>query len=202
MRETSHDASDPPARGTVSDRGAGRRVPAEGGEAPGTLGAGTTALRSEAVLSEADAEAERRGEPPAVRPARAGELDEVADFYEGLGYGGGMRPADTVLLARTEDGVVGAVRLCEEGGLLVLRGTYVAEELRGTGIGSALVSAAVARAGGRACWCVPHAHLVDFYGRAGFVEVSATDAPEFLVERSDRYRAGGQVVTLMVRPGA
>jgi GNAT superfamily N-acetyltransferase len=132
--------------------------------------------------------------------AQEKDLPEVASFYSGVGYTGGVNPADKVLVARTSEGVVGAVRLCEEEGCLVLRGMYVSPGRRGTGVGIALLSAAGLTIGRRECWCIPYAHLRQFYGREGFMEIAPNTAPPFLVERSVRYQGKGEVVVIMVRP--
>ena len=55
------------------------------------------------------------------------------------------------------------------------------------------------RLGGEECYCVPYAHLVAFYGRAGFEVVPPGGGPPFLRERVERYRSRGLDVTLMRR---
>jgi hypothetical protein len=50
------------------------------------------------------------------------------------------------------------------------------------------------------CYCVPYAHLVDFYGQIGFVEMTPAAAPSFLASRLEEYSRRGLNVTIMVRP--
>jgi predicted GNAT family N-acyltransferase len=91
------------------------------------------------------------------------------------------------LAAVDEDGrVVGACVLLprpyplrpEEDGAWQLRGMATAPELRGQGIGAAVVAQAlieVGTRGGRLLWCEARTGAVAFYRRHGFV----VDGPEF-----------------------
>ncbi|MBK8167849.1 MAG: GNAT family N-acetyltransferase [bacterium] len=97
--------------------------------------------------------------------------------------------------------MVAAVRVANENGHLVLRGMYIDERLQRQGIGSALLAAVDSFLGLRGCWCIPYAHLRDFYAAIGFGEHSAGEPPEFLVKRLESYVAAGRPVVLMWRPG-
>lgn len=131
--------------------------------------------------------------------AKTTDLVSVNSFYEEVGYREGCRQSDHILVAKDEQKIVGAVRLCEEGGTLVLRGMYVAEERCGKGLGSRLLEAASAAIGEVECWCVPYVHLVDFYSRIGFCELEGETVPTFLAERLARYCSNKQAVTIMRR---
>jgi GNAT superfamily N-acetyltransferase len=139
-----------------------------------------------------------------VRVAHPREHARARAAYDAWGYDGGVHPADTVLVAEEEPGgeLVGVVRLTLEEGTRMLRGMQVAPRAQRRGVGTQLLRALVARLGRESCYCVPYAHLVDFYGRAGFAEQPLAGAPAFLVERLARYRGEGLAVTLMRRPGA
>lgn len=127
------------------------------------------------------------------------ELPEVLDLYERVGYTGGVAEDDRVLVAHRAGRIVGAVRLCHETGLLVLRGMYVLEDSRGSGVGTALLARASREIGTAESWCVPYVHLMDFYSRIGFREATGR-VPGFLGERRDRYARRGARVTVMRRP--
>jgi predicted N-acetyltransferase YhbS len=116
-----------------------------------------------------------------------------------MGYTCGIKDLDVVIVGRQRQDVVGAVRLCNEKGVLVMRGMYVAEALRGSGIGKSLLYSASKEIGNRECWCVPYRHLSDFYSTAGFAECSPSEAPTFLAERNRNYIAAGMDVILMKR---
>ncbi|HEY5061569.1 MAG TPA: hypothetical protein VII52_08550 [Gemmatimonadaceae bacterium] len=60
-----------------------------------------------------------------------------------------------------------------------------------------LLQALVAELGASECLCVPNAHLVRFYGAAGFAPLPIERAPPFLVERSAHYRALGLDVLIV-----
>jgi hypothetical protein len=55
--------------------------------------------------------------------------------------------------------------------------------------------------GERECFCLPHRYLRSFYGRIGFVEMAASEAPAFLQARCAEYRrVYGLDVVIMRRP--
>lgn len=125
---------------------------------------------------------------------------EGEQFYKSVGYSGGIRDSDIVIISHQDSDVVGMTRLCREEGVFVLRGLYVAEALRGTGIGTKLLQAASKTIGKRECWGVPFRNLVKFYSSAGFIECKESGAPAFLVVRSKKYISEGMDVVLVKRP--
>ena len=82
---------------------------------------------------------------------------------------------------------------------MLLRGMYVAPELQRRRIGSRLLDVFVHDLQGVACYCVPFAHLREFYGRAGFTSLSDEATPSFLRDRLASYRARGLDVLVMRR---
>lgn len=135
------------------------------------------------------------------RVATKAQLPEVTQFYRTNGYGADVSAGDHVLIAEVEEKIVGVVRVCEEGGTVVLRGMHVMHELQGRGIGTALLSQAAEAIGGRSCYCVPYAHLQSFYSRIGFHMAGPERTPVFLRRRREEYRARGLDVVVMFRPG-
>ena len=129
------------------------------------------------------------------------DYSKITSFYQGCGYSSPLYETDLVIQARENDEVVGAVRLCQEEGKLVLRGMYVIEDRRGSGIGSALLHEASSEIGHRECWCIPYTHLVKLYGRGGFQKTHKGTEPSFLLNRLARYVEMGKSVVLLVRPG-
>jgi GNAT superfamily N-acetyltransferase len=127
----------------------------------------------------------------------AEDLAAVASFYEDVGYGIGVEPGDRIMAAREGKRFVAAVRLCREENTLVLRGMYVAQDRRGQGIGSRLLEAVAPAMGPRECWCLPYAHLQEFYSRIGFEECPLELAPRFLEIRASRYLKSGNEVIVM-----
>ncbi len=135
-----------------------------------------------------------------LRRAKNEDYSEIETFYSGVGYSGKLAQSDIVVVARENSEVVGAVRLCLETNCLVLRGMYVSEQRRGTGIGAALLLNASNEIGLRKCWCIPFIHLCSFYGKIGFMEVQPNTAPAFLSARIAEYTDRGKSVVLMRRP--
>jgi GNAT superfamily N-acetyltransferase len=135
-----------------------------------------------------------------VRIARADERGTLAALYEQWGYYGGMTSADIVYVAEIGRGAVGIVRRTVEEGVTMLRGMQVDPAYHRRGIGSQLLDAFARDIKELECFCIPFAHLTEFYGRIGFTVAAAESSPEFLVARTERYRLEGHQVLIMRRP--
>jgi predicted N-acetyltransferase YhbS len=108
---------------------------------------------------------------------------KIQTVYAAVGYKGGVLDSDICFLASVNGQPVGAVRLCMENDVLVLRGMMVKQEFQRQGIGKALLNALDKHISTNKCYCINPQHLKDFYGRIGFQQVDADVAPAFFVER-------------------
>jgi predicted N-acetyltransferase YhbS len=125
----------------------------------------------------------------------------IASFYAHNQYGQPLSEDDIQFFAEKDGGICGALRLCREHGVLVLRGMRIASEQQRKGIGRLLLQKAVEAIHGEVCYCIPHRHLAAFYQEAGFAEANAAAAPTFLADRLVKYREDlGLDVILMRRP--
>lgn len=131
------------------------------------------------------------------------DRQDVAELYKEAGYGAAVQPGDTVIVAKAAGRVVGAVRLCAEEQVTVLRGMQVKEAFQRQGIGFMLLRACQPYLEQEVAFCLPYTHLVSFYSAADFQVVSGEKLPAFLAQRLASYLAGGQQVLAMRRmPGA
>lgn len=145
--------------------------------------------------------AQRRQEEVVVR--RAGPMDRarIEAFCRERGYRGFLSAEAAVVIAERGLDVAGLGRVQPENGVLVLRGMGVDSGFRRRGIGTRLLDLLLAEIGDRRCYCIPYAHLREFYGRAGFADLDLGSAPHFLRARILEYRNAGNDVILMCRPG-
>jgi predicted N-acetyltransferase YhbS len=127
------------------------------------------------------------------------ELAEVGEFYSRVGYGGGVAEADTTLAAKVDGCLTGVVRLCDEAGLIVLRGMHVDPGFQGQGIGRSLLAHCLPHLDRGEAYCLPYDHLVEFYGQGGFVVAQPEAIPRFLAQRLAGYLSSGQPVLAMRR---
>ena len=134
-----------------------------------------------------------------IREGLPEELDRVRASYAEWGYTGGVSRADVVLVAESGGQLLGLVRRTREFETVMLRGMHVAPDFQRRSVGTRLLEAFVTALNGAECYCVPYAHLVDFYGRQGFELESIKNAPRFLTERLAQYRAKGIEAVLMRR---
>ena len=114
-------------------------------------------------------------------------MDEVNEFYRVNGARGVAGPHDRIFVARSAGAIIGAVRLCEEEGHLVLRTMRVAASHQRRGVGLGLLRDLVATLGTRSCYLLGYAHLDGFYGREGFRVIEANELPPHLQERLKVY---------------
>jgi len=132
-----------------------------------------------------------------IHSAYASELGDLANFYRITDYGGSVAPADRVVYATEEERIIGAGRLSEEEGVLVLLGMRVLKEHRGRGAGSAILDSLVSEVSSRDCYCIPYKYLRHFYAAKGFEEIKPLEALNFICNRFRGYRARGLDVMLM-----
>lgn len=123
-----------------------------------------------------------------IRTAQPQEFEQVATFYRSHNYLPEIDRADLFVVAERDGALCGAVRLCEECDVLVLRGMRVAQAVQRRGIGTQLLETVAALIGGRDCYCVPHRYLWRFYAQIGFEEIEPCRAPPFLQQRWTEYQ--------------
>jgi N-acetylglutamate synthase-like GNAT family acetyltransferase len=134
-----------------------------------------------------------------IRIARHSDISQIEAFYLTLGYGGGINKKDTVFVAKANGEIVGAVRLCPEAELTVLRGMQISKAFQRQGIGTRLLDASSSHLDLRLSFCLPYSHLKGFYSSASFEPVRPIELPEFLATRLASYLARGQDVVPMRR---
>ena len=131
------------------------------------------------------------------------EQPSIEAFYRECGYDSPLDSSDKILIAEENGKIEAGLRICHEGGVLVLRGMYVREELRGRGIGSRLLRFTDSEIASDTCYCIPFANLESFYEMAGFLRIDPEQAPTFLRQRLDLYLDSLKLdVILMRRSGA
>lgn len=143
--------------------------------------------------------AQRRQEEIVVRRADPMDRPRIEAFCRERGYRGFLSLEAAVVIAERGLDVAGLGRVQPDNGVLVLRGMGVDSGCRRRGIGTRLLELLIAEIGARRCYCIPYAHLREFYGRAGFADLDS--APHFLRDRVLEYRNAGNDVILMCRPG-
>lgn len=133
--------------------------------------------------------------------AKAYELKKLADFYAVCGYGGTFNSDDTVFYILQDNKLCAVVRIASEQGIPVLRGMQVLPHLRGQHIGKKLLKYMMSKLSPNQlpCYCLPHSHLINFYGEAGFVIAEPSNTPEFLIKRKQSYLQQGLKIELMVK---
>lgn len=145
--------------------------------------------------------AQRRQEGIVVRLAEPMDRPRIEAFCRERGYRGFLSPEAAVVIADCGLAVAGLGRVQLDNGVLVLRGMGVDSGFRRRGIGTLLLELLIAEIGARRCYCIPYAHLREFYGRAGFTDLDLDSAPYFLRDRILEYRNAGHDVIVMCRPG-
>jgi len=136
-----------------------------------------------------------------VRIASPDEYERITAFYRETAYRPPIHPTDVLVIAEDADGICGALRLCTEEGVIVLRGMRVAADRQRQGIGTRLLEGAGGAISDQECYCIPHRRLRAFYSQAGFAEIPLGECPSFLRDRWRQYTEEYALdVILMRRP--
>jgi hypothetical protein len=126
---------------------------------------------------------------------------EVRAFYASVGYSGIVTTNCTVVSAKCGHNIVGAVRLAQEDGVLVLRGMRTTASYQRQQIGTHMLWEVSGVLGARECFCLPHAWLEGFYGVIEFAKIQDDDAPAHLRQRLAEYRMTSLQIIAMRRNG-
>jgi GNAT superfamily N-acetyltransferase len=132
-----------------------------------------------------------------IRFAGINEYPEVLTHYKVCNYNGGAEDEDIIVIVIDKE-LIGAVRICSEYGIQVLRGMQIKPAWQKKGIGSSMLKFLVDNVDMNGCYCLPYGHLKSFYGSIGFEEIAPQDAPVFLVERFEKYLSSGQDIIIMM----
>lgn len=127
------------------------------------------------------------------------EVSEVARFYREAGYPVPIQPEDTCWGAWDGPVLVGALALCREGGIRILRGPEVAHAYRRRGVGKALLRLAAPEVARDTTYCISYGFLKRLHAAGGFRAVPPGDAPEFLWRRVSVLNAQDWDVVLLRR---
>jgi GNAT superfamily N-acetyltransferase len=104
------------------------------------------------------------------------------------------------LVAELDGAPVGLGRLVSHGpDVLELGGIWTAESARGAGVARAMVTALVERAGAARVWCLPFAHLADFYRGFGFADAPPPLPSVIAAKLADVAAAGLPLAIALVR---
>lgn len=132
----------------------------------------------------------------------------INKFYKSQKHKGKANGHDRVFYAyRVQDEehqVVAAVRLVpyaegSEVEYFWLRSMYVADELRGSGIGLKLLQCVAQHIDTQPIYCFPYEHLEHFYGQAAYEGLSATQLPDPLQDLYNRYIQRGEKIIVMAK---
>lgn len=132
-----------------------------------------------------------------IRFAGISEYPEVLAHYKICNYHGGVKDEDIIVIGIDEE-LIGAVRICSEYGIQVLRGMQIKSAWQQKGLGASMLKFLVDNVDMNGCYCLPYKYLKAFYAAIGFQEIAPQDAPLFLVERLEKYLSSGHDVIIMM----
>ena len=135
-----------------------------------------------------------------LRGSDAGPL--VSPLYQAEGNGITIRSDDLFFVGLIDEEIVGSVRFCVEEETPMLRTMRIAEKFQGKGFGRKLLKyfeSYLIQNRVSTTYCIPYAHLENFYAAIGFRRVEESLAPTFLQERLKEYRKRPQEFICMLR---
>lgn len=123
-----------------------------------------------------------------LREAIERDRPEVNAIYASLGFMPWNPQQDHLLVAVTDDRLVGCGRIQRYGGAIELGGMYVHPNHRGKGIARQILVSLVDLLQDETCYCIPFAHLIPFYQEFGFMPAPQGDVPAAIVDRVAFFR--------------
>jgi len=133
-----------------------------------------------------------------IRFAETSEHPEILKHYQTCNYGGGIQNGDRAVVA-IDGEVIGAVRICMENDVKVLRGMQIKLAWQRKGLGSSMLKFLAKHVDMQGCYCLPYRHLKTFYALIGFEEILPQNAPKFLTERLEKYLSSGNNEVIIMR---
>ncbi len=125
-----------------------------------------------------------------IRFAKTDEYPQIQQHYKACNYNGGVALGDVTLIA-VDKQIIGAVRICTEHSVKVLRGMYLLDAYQKKGIGLMMLKYLDEHTDMANCYCIPYRHLKPFYANIGFEEIVPAAAPVFLKDRLAKYLSTG-----------
>ncbi len=126
----------------------------------------------------------------------ADNLYKLNRFYKRNGHRGKATTSHQSWWLIHNSDIVAALRLEPHPWGLLLRGMWVATELRGQGFGSQLLCALQPQLSKAPCYCLPYTTQLDFYYRNGFID-ARDSAPTALYQQHTHYLARGESLGLL-----
>jgi len=124
-------------------------------------------------------------------------LPLVKQFYKFNKMRAQAPKGDLIFIATLNARIAAALRLHPINSCYLLRSMCVSAELRGQGLGSALLNYLQNQLNEIECYCFPFSHLQNFYIQAGFQLCTTEDAPQAITDKFNRYLSNGKDICLM-----
>ena len=124
---------------------------------------------------------------------------EINLFYREQGYHRHWSDTERAFVCLFNNKVVGSVKVESIDNINVLRGMYITEKFQGKGLGRRLLRFIEPVLNLQVSYCMPLAHVSDFYEYIGFSKVLESEFPIFLQERCEEYRKCGYQISTMIR---
>jgi len=129
--------------------------------------------------------------------AEVNQLPQLKRFFKTNGFRPQAAKSDAVYMARQNQSILGALRLCCYNNSWLLRSMCVLEDYRHKGIGRFMLSSIAAELKDRQCYCFPHHYLESFYSKAGFSLIDPEQTEPIILGLFNNYVAKGRKIILM-----
>ncbi|EGR1480676.1 N-acetyltransferase [Vibrio parahaemolyticus] len=121
--------------------------------------------------------------------------EAVGQFYKEQGYHSAWSNTERVFICLNDGEIIGSVKVELINNVTILRGMYIASDFQGQGLGLKFLKHIEPVLNLRTAYCMPLAHVTNFYKRIGFKEVEESKYPDFLQKRCGKYREIGFITS-------
>jgi len=124
---------------------------------------------------------------------------KVNEFYRTMEYHSGWSDNEQAYCFLANNVVKGCVKVENIHGIRMLRGMYLEKNLQSKGFGTLLIKHIEPALNEATSYCLPFAHLSEFYGQIGFEKIPCESLPDFLITRFKKYQEMGHKIIAMKR---
>ncbi len=127
------------------------------------------------------------------------DFDDIRAFY-GRWTTKSILPSQRFVIAKAGQSIIGAVRLCQEDGHVIVRTMQIDDRYHRQGIGTRMLATLEPLLEPAPSYCLPYVHLPAFYSKIGFQIIPVEQAPPHLQARYHLGTTQGIQMLVMHRP--
>jgi len=129
--------------------------------------------------------------------AEVTQLPLLKRFFKLNGFRAQAAKSDEIYIAKQDQTILGALRLCPHDNCWLLRSMCVTESYRYKGLGHHILASIADELRSKKCYCFAYPHLENFYNQSGFMPIDPAQADPVILALYQNYIMKGKKIILM-----